>query len=95
MQLAKLQLLHNLSRNWSRSGIFSRVEGMDDLPKLTVRSGIGILIAVTGNILISLALNLQKLAHRRMEEAKNESIDHRNQGDDSLLCDSGIFILQY
>ena len=95
MQFAELQFLHVLSRNLSRSGMFGPVEiskGMDDLPKLTVRSGIGILIAVTGNILISLALNLQKLAHRRMEEAKNASVDHRNQGDHSLLCDSGILI---
>ncbi|KAG6881286.1 hypothetical protein C0993_002103, partial [Termitomyces sp. T159_Od127] len=38
-----------------------------DLPKLTRTTFIGILIAVSGNILISLALNLQKLAHRRIE----------------------------
>ncbi|KAG6880299.1 hypothetical protein C0992_000076 [Termitomyces sp. T32_za158] len=39
----------------------------DDLPKLTRATFIGILIAVSGNVLISLALNLQKLAHRRIE----------------------------
>lgn len=39
----------------------------DDLPKLTKATTIGILIAVSGNVLISLALNLQKLAHRRIE----------------------------
>ncbi|GLB33645.1 putative magnesium transporter NIPA [Lyophyllum shimeji] len=40
---------------------------MDGLPKLTTATFIGIMIAITGNILISLALNLQKLAHKRVE----------------------------
>jgi hypothetical protein len=59
--------------------------GFDDLPKLTVRTVVGIVIAVTGNVLISLALNLQQLAHRCMEEAKNASINSQNQGKESLL----------
>ncbi|KAF5388086.1 hypothetical protein D9615_000244 [Tricholomella constricta] len=40
---------------------------MGDLPKLTTATFIGIMIAITGNVLISLALNLQKLAHKRVE----------------------------
>lgn len=38
-----------------------------DLPEITSPVFIGILVAITGNILISLALNLQKLAHKRVE----------------------------
>ena len=46
------------------------LHGFDDLPQMTTRTLIGILVAVTGNILISLALNLQKLAHKRVENRK-------------------------
>ena len=42
-------------------------QDMDDLPKLTTRTFVGIVVAISGNILISLALNLQKLAHKRAE----------------------------
>jgi hypothetical protein len=37
------------------------------LPRITTLTAIGIATAITGNILISLALNLQKLAHLRVE----------------------------
>ncbi|KAF7301407.1 DUF803 domain membrane protein [Mycena indigotica] len=37
------------------------------LPELTSGTVIGITVAITGNVLISLALNLQKLAHKRGE----------------------------
>jgi hypothetical protein len=40
---------------------------MDDLPELTTATFIGIVVAISGNILISLALNLQKLAHKHIE----------------------------
>ncbi|KAF4602260.1 hypothetical protein EYR40_005465 [Pleurotus pulmonarius] len=43
---------------------------MDDLPKVSTATFIGITVAIAGNVLISLALNLQKLAHRRLEEDK-------------------------
>jgi hypothetical protein len=36
-------------------------------PELTTATGIGITVAIAGNILISLALNVQKLAHRKVE----------------------------
>ncbi|TFK76067.1 DUF803-domain-containing protein [Pluteus cervinus] len=42
------------------------IEG--NLPMVTRHTLIGILVAITGNVLISLALNLQKLAHKRVEE---------------------------
>ncbi|KAJ7368123.1 DUF803-domain-containing protein [Mycena albidolilacea] len=42
------------------------------LPELTTATFIGITVAITGNVLISLALNLQKLAHKRVEAEKVE-----------------------
>ncbi|PFH52523.1 hypothetical protein AMATHDRAFT_1930 [Amanita thiersii Skay4041] len=39
---------------------------MHDAPQITKSTLIGILVAISGNILISFALNLQKLAHRRL-----------------------------
>ncbi|KAF7313675.1 DUF803 domain membrane protein [Mycena chlorophos] len=41
--------------------------GGDKLPELTTGTVIGISVAITGNVLISLALNLQKLSHIRRE----------------------------
>ncbi|PPQ66756.1 hypothetical protein CVT24_008713 [Panaeolus cyanescens] len=49
----------------------SMQQGIDDLPKLTTRTLVGIVVAVSGNVLISLALNLQKLAHKRVEDRRN------------------------
>lgn len=43
---------------------------MDGLPTMTTQTFIGILVAITGNVLISLALNLQKVAHKRVESLK-------------------------
>jgi hypothetical protein len=45
--------------------------GMDDLPRLTTQTAIGIIVAISGNVLISLALNLQKLAHKRLDAQSN------------------------
>ncbi len=53
------------------TGLVREVTRLDDLPKLKMRTVIGIVVAVSGNVLISLALNLQKLAHRRVEEMTN------------------------
>ncbi|KXN86366.1 NIPA-like protein 2 [Leucoagaricus sp. SymC.cos] len=44
---------------------------MDDLPQLTTQTVIGIAVAISGNVLISLALNLQKLAHKRLDAQNN------------------------
>ncbi|KAG9127841.1 hypothetical protein FRC07_008484 [Ceratobasidium sp. 392] len=41
-------------------------------PKPTNATFIGVVVAVTGNVLISFALNCQKLAHRRIEAAYNK-----------------------
>lgn len=43
---------------------------MDGLPTMTTQTFIGILVAITGNVLISLALNLQKVAHKRVESLR-------------------------
>lgn len=44
-----------------------------DLPHLTLQTIIGITVAIAGNVLISLALNLQKLAHIRLEKAQKQA----------------------
>jgi hypothetical protein len=43
---------------------------LDNFPHFTTRTLVGIAVAISGNILISLALNLQKLAHKRVEKEK-------------------------
>jgi hypothetical protein len=60
---------------------------LDDLPKLTTATFIGIMVAITGNVLISLALNLQKLAHKRVEadtrNRRNEEQQNRKNVNDN------------
>ncbi|RPD66686.1 DUF803-domain-containing protein [Lentinus tigrinus ALCF2SS1-6] len=41
-----------------------------DLPQISTATAAGISVAIAGNILISLALNCQKLAHRRLEHER-------------------------
>ncbi|KIP09201.1 hypothetical protein PHLGIDRAFT_103209 [Phlebiopsis gigantea 11061_1 CR5-6] len=61
----------------------SPFKGTDDLfrlPKLDRATAAGISVAIAGNILISLALNCQKLAHRRLElerEHARELLDQK------------------
>ncbi|KAF8981900.1 hypothetical protein BGZ46_002141 [Entomortierella lignicola] len=40
---------------------------MDDFPEINVHSYIGVIIAIVGNILISVALNVQKYAHNQLQ----------------------------
>ena len=49
------------------SGIEDSLPGDIDLPKISPSTAAGICVAIAGNVLISLALNCQKLAHRRLE----------------------------
>ncbi|CAK5275736.1 unnamed protein product [Mycena citricolor] len=56
----------------SSSSRFGVYDLSSKLPELNSGTVIGISIAILGNILISLALNLQKLAHKRLEKEKNE-----------------------
>ena len=47
-----------------------------NLPIRTSGELIGITVAVVGNVLISLALNLQKLAHKRLNAQKDSNARH-------------------
>ncbi|GJJ77143.1 magnesium transporter [Entomortierella parvispora] len=45
---------------------------MDDFPDINVHSYIGVIIAIAGNILISVALNIQKYAHNQLQPSSQE-----------------------
>jgi len=51
------------------------------LPELNNRMVIGVSVAIAGNILISLALNLQKLSHRRRDLAATQAEGQKPQQD--------------
>jgi magnesium transporter len=52
---------------------------MDHLPSPpTTESFIGITVAIAGNVLISFALNCQKLAHMRLERLKEKNAEQGN-----------------
>lgn len=59
---------------WSTKLLESVLERMSGqrpkLPELTTGTVTGITVAIAGNVLISLALNLQKLAHKRQDAIK-------------------------
>ncbi|TCD66821.1 hypothetical protein EIP91_000899 [Steccherinum ochraceum] len=55
------------AKGWPNTDIGRR---LPDLDRATVA---GISVAITGNVLISLALNFQKLAHRRQESERNHA----------------------
>lgn len=44
------------------------------LPHLTLQTVVGISISIAGNVLISLALNIQKLAHLRLDHGLQDSL---------------------
>ncbi|KAI6047329.1 magnesium transporter NIPA-domain-containing protein [Pisolithus marmoratus] len=46
------------------------------IPDITLETLVGIGVAITGNVLISLALNIQKLAHLRLGRARKETKGH-------------------
>lgn len=50
--------------------IYTFGDGDIEIPKVTTASIIGITVAICGNVIISLALNFQKLAHRRLDREK-------------------------
>jgi hypothetical protein len=55
--------------------------GIEDIefPSVSRATVVGITFAIVGNVLISFALNLQKLAHARLEAARAER-GHRSEG---------------
>ena len=70
------------SVRWST--IFGGKDDLFNLPKLDRATVAGISVAIAGNILISLALNCQKLAHRRLElerESVQESLNQKTTPD--------------
>ena len=52
---------------------------IDGLPTMTTQTFIGILVAITGNILISLALNLQKVAHKGVATQRRALVNRRSE----------------
>ncbi|SNX83538.1 uncharacterized protein MEPE_02245 [Melanopsichium pennsylvanicum] len=48
------------------------------------RTWIGVVVAVAGNVTISLALNCQKLAHTRLQKEQHQHQQPKNQRDDEL-----------
>jgi hypothetical protein len=64
-------------------------------PRLSRRECIGIAVSIAGNVLISLSLNLQKLAHRRLalvsedEGADTNEVAHNDQDEETLRGSGG------
>ncbi|KAH9927128.1 DUF803-domain-containing protein [Epithele typhae] len=52
------------------SGIEDSIPDGIDLPQISTSTAAGIGVAIAGNVLISLALNCQKLAHKRLEDER-------------------------
>jgi hypothetical protein len=52
--------------------ISPKAHGTNNFPQVKTATVIGITVAIAGNVLISLALNLQKLAHKCLEQANIE-----------------------
>ena len=67
------------------------IQGIDvEWPELSRATAAGIAVAVAGNVLISLALNLQKLAHRRLERERAARIqEERGEGNGDGDGDAG------
>ena len=61
------------------------IPGIEDVgfPSVSRAAAIGITFAIAGNVLISFALNLQKLAHARLEAARHGQEAMGSEGDTS------------
>lgn len=60
-----------------------------EFPSVSRGTAIGISVAIAGNVLISLALNLQKLAHARLEEARTERFSGLEDIEEENSADEG------
>lgn len=73
-----------------------RLDDDDDMSDIvTTASFIGIIVAISGNMLISLALNCQKLAHRRLErerEAHSKEVGRSRKEQRPLLGERRLSI---
>ncbi|PCH41331.1 DUF803-domain-containing protein [Wolfiporia cocos MD-104 SS10] len=58
------------------------------LPRISRATLVGIVVAVSGNVVISLALNCQKLAHKRLEQRRTEaqSFSPSSAGDSETIA---------
>ena len=63
-------------------GVHMFDHGEVELPQVTTSSVIGITVAICGNVLISLALNFQKLAHKRLD--RGETLGDPERGNSRL-----------
>ncbi|KAG9014983.1 hypothetical protein FRB94_007055 [Tulasnella sp. JGI-2019a] len=63
------------------------MDGLDGVKGYLTASFIGIIVAICGNIIISFALNCQKLAHKRLEEGR--SGDNTPKGEEEDHADGG------
>ena len=54
------------------------------------QSFIGIIVAISGNVLISLALNCQKLAHRRLDEQRQQQLFYGSSSHSSSSTDTPV-----
>jgi hypothetical protein len=60
-----------------------------EFPSVSRGTAIGISVAIAGNVLISLALNLQKLAHARLEKARTERFSGLEDIEEEDSADEG------
>ena len=60
-----------------------------EFPSVSRGTVIGISVAIAGNVLISLALNLQKLAHARLEKARTERFSGLEDIEEEDSADEG------
>jgi hypothetical protein len=63
-----LDILHTVSDGWASGGG----------PRVTTRELVGIAVSISGNVLISLSLNLQKLAHNKLQGSDFKGDSRRN-----------------
>jgi len=66
----------------------------DRLPELDRATAAGISVAIIGNVLISFALNCQKLAHRRLESERESNKDGKVNGQAQTRTRHGSLPLQ-
>src|SRR5258706_12012582 len=63
-------------------------DSLPDNPQ--TQSFIGIVVAISGNVLISLALNCQKLAHRRLDEQRQQQLFYGSNSHSSSSTETPV-----
>lgn len=67
--LIRSVLLNSMLSSPGREPIILPTQG---LPEISTQTFVGIIVAISGNVLISFALNLQKLAHKRTQQKRRQ-----------------------